>query len=188
MTTGLDIGLSNLSLKFITLSFYSQYYVYSRSNTECLLTDFLAMVKSSSLLFVLAFAFWFRLEVFSLRLVGVITLIFAGVILMVATETHFALSGFLLVLAGTAFGGMRWALTQVLLKDRKLGMDNPAATIFWLAPIMGITLSIVSAVLDRWSELIGSRFFDSFGSTLRTCFFLTVPGLLAFCMILSEVS
>jgi hypothetical protein len=26
MTTGLDIGLSNLSLKMITLSFYSQYF------------------------------------------------------------------------------------------------------------------------------------------------------------------
>ena len=107
---------------------------------------------------------------------------------MVATETHFVPSGFFLVLGGTAFGGLRWALTQVLLKDRKLGMDTPAATIFWLSPIMGITLSIVSAILDRWSELIGSRFFDSVGATLQTCFFLTVPGVLAFCMILSEVS
>jgi solute carrier family 35, member C2 len=146
------------------------------------------MVKSSSLIFVLAFAFWFRLEVFSLRLIGVIALIFAGVILMVATETHFVLSGFLLVLGGTAFGGLRWALTQVLLKNKKIGMDHPAATIFWLAPIMGITLSIVSAILDRWADLVGSRFFASFGSTLQTCVFLTVPGVLAFCMILSEVS
>ena len=67
-------------------------------------------------------------------------------------------------------------------------MDNPAATIFWLAPIMGLSLTVVSLALDRWSELIGSPFFDSLGSSLRTCFFLTVPGVLAFCMILSEVS
>lgn len=146
------------------------------------------MVKSSSLIFVLIFAFMFRLEVFSLRLIGVITLIFSGVLLMVATETHFVLSGFLLVLSGSALGGLRWALTQVLLKDRKLGLDNPVATIFWLSPIMGVTLSVVSLILDRWSELVGSRFFDSFGSTLWTCFLLTVPGVLAFCMILSEVS
>ncbi|KIP08495.1 hypothetical protein PHLGIDRAFT_104289 [Phlebiopsis gigantea 11061_1 CR5-6] len=169
ITTSLDIGLSNLSLKLITLSFYT-------------------MVKSSSLIFVLIFAFIFRLEVFSLRLIGVITLIFSGVLLMVATETHFVLSGFLLVLSGSALGGLRWALTQVLLKDKKLGLDNPVATIFWLSPIMGVTLSVVSLILDRWSELVGSRFFDSFGSTLRTCFLLTVPGVLAFCMILSEVS
>lgn len=146
------------------------------------------MVKSSSLIFVLLFAFLFRLEVFSLRLVGVITLIVAGVLLMVATETHFVLAGFLLVLGGSALGGLRWALTQVLLKDKKLGMDNPAATIFWLSPVMGAILTIVSLVRDRWSDLIGSPFFDSLGSTLRTCLFLTVPGVLAFCMILSEVS
>lgn len=130
----------------------------------------------------------FRLEMFSLRLIGVIALIVLGVLLMVATETHFVLSGFLLVLSGSALGGLRWALTQVLLKNKKLGMDNPAATIFWLSPIMGLTLTVVSLVLDHWFDLAGSRYFDSFGSTLRTCLFLTVPGVLAFCMILSEVS
>ena len=146
------------------------------------------MVKSSSLIFVLLFAFLFRLEVFSLRLVGVITLIFAGVLLMVATETHFVFGGFLLVLSGSALGGLRWSLTQVLLKDKKVGMSNPVATIFWLAPIMGVTLAVISAIVDRWSELIGSRFFDSVGATLQTCFLLTAPGFLAFCMILSEVT
>lgn len=146
------------------------------------------MVKSSSLIFVLLFAFLFRLEVFSLRLVGVIALIFIGVLLMVATQTHFVLPGFLLVLSGSALGGLRWALTQVLLKNKKMGMDNPAATIYWLAPIMGITLTIISAIVDRWSELVGSRFFDSLGTTVRSCFFLTAPGVLAFLMVLSEVT
>lgn len=146
------------------------------------------MVKSSSLIFVLIFAFALRLEVFSIRLIAVITLIFAGVILMVATETHFVLGGFLLALSGSALGGLRWGLTQLLLKDKRLGLSNPAATLFWLAPIMGIILSIVSAFLDRWSELIGSRFFDSVGASFKTCFFLTVPGMLAFFMTLSEYS
>ena len=146
------------------------------------------MVKSSSLIFVLIFAFLFRLEVFSLRLVGVIILIVAGVLLMVATETHFVLGGFMLVLSGSALGGLRWSLTQVLLKDKRLGVDNPVATIFWLAPIMGAILLVVSAMLDRWSELIGSPFFESLSATLETCFFLTAPGFLAFCMILSEVT
>ncbi|KAI0693011.1 triose-phosphate transporter family-domain-containing protein [Cytidiella melzeri] len=169
LTTALDIGLSNLSLKTITLSFYT-------------------MVKSSSLIFVLLFAFLFRLEVFSLRLVGVIAIIFAGVLLMVATQTHFILGGFLLVLSGSAIGGLRWSLTQLLLKDKKLGMDNSVATIYWLAPIMGTFLLVISVSVDHLSDLPGSRFFDSIGSTLKTCFFLTAPGLIAFCMILSEVT
>ncbi|KAA1478127.1 TPT-domain-containing protein [Dentipellis sp. KUC8613] len=167
MATGLDIGLSNLSLRTITLSFYT-------------------MVKSSSLIFVLLFAFIFRLETFSVRLVGVILLIVCGVLLMVATETHFVLSGLLLVLSGSALSGLRWSLTQLLLRNKKMGLDNPAATLFWLSPVMGVTLAVISLVIDRWSTLPGSRFFDSFETTIKTCVLLFLPGVLAFSMVLSE--
>ncbi|KAJ7782831.1 TPT-domain-containing protein [Mycena metata] len=168
VATGLDVGLSNLSLKTISLSFFT-------------------MVKSSSLIFVLLFAFLFRLEKFSIRLIAVIFLIFSGVLLMVATETHFILRGFILVISASALGGFRWALTQMLLKDKKMGMDNPAATIFWLAPIMGVTLGVVSFTVDDWSSLYGSDFFTGW-KAVQTIFFLTMPGVLAFCMILSEFS
>ena len=144
------------------------------------------MIKSSSLVFVLLFAFIFRLEIFSVRLIGVILLICLGVLLMVATETQFELGGFILCLSGSALAGLRWSLTQLLLKNKKIGLENPVSTIFWLSPIMGATLAIVSATIDRWSDLIGSRFFENTAATLKTCFLLTVPGVLAFCMILSE--
>ncbi|OSX66552.1 hypothetical protein POSPLADRAFT_1178018 [Postia placenta MAD-698-R-SB12] len=166
ITTAFDIGLSNLSLKLITLSFYT-------------------MCKSSSLIFVLLFAFLFRLETFSLRLVGVISLIFVGVVLMVATETHFVLPGFLLVMAGSALGGFRWALTQLLLRSKKMGFDNPAATLYWLAPIMGLTLVITTFIVDGWTKIFGSHHFVG-QEALRTMFFLISPGIVAFCMVLSE--
>ncbi|KAK7057450.1 TPT domain-containing protein [Favolaschia claudopus] len=168
VATSLDIGLSNLSLKTITLSFFT-------------------MIKSSSLIFVLLFAFLFRLERFSVRLIGVIFLIFSGVLLMVATEADFVLGGFLLVLSASALGGFRWALTQLLLKDKKMGMDNPAATIFWLAPAMGITLGTISFVLDDWSSLFTSHFFVG-TMTVKTILSLTMPGIVAFCMVISEFS
>ncbi|KAM6502443.1 Triose-phosphate Transporter family domain containing protein [Amanita muscaria] len=167
VATGLDIGLSNLSLTIITLSFYT-------------------MCKSSSLIFVLLFAFVFRLEVFSWRLVAVIFLIFSGVLLMVATETHFVLHGFLLVIGASALGGFRWSLTQLLLRDNKMGFNNPAATVFWLSPIMGATLALFSMILEGWAEMFKSKFFSGLGATLETCFFLTAPGVVAFCMVLSE--
>ncbi|CDO69259.1 hypothetical protein BN946_scf185042.g161 [Trametes cinnabarina] len=167
ITTGLDIGFSNLSLKIITLSFYT-------------------MCKSSSLVFVLLFAFLLRLETFSFRLVGVIILICVGVLLMVATETHFVLSGFLLVTSASALGGLRWSLTQLLLRSKNMGMSNPAATLFWLAPIMGITLSVTSLLVDGWSKIFGGHFFSTPGETVKTLFFLFCPGILAFCMVLSE--
>ncbi|KAF8633645.1 hypothetical protein AX15_001331 [Amanita polypyramis BW_CC] len=166
VTTSLDIGFSNLSLKMITLSFYT-------------------MCKSSSLIFVLLFAFLFRLEFFSWRLVAVIFLIFSGVILMVATETHFVLSGFILVISASALGGLRWSLTQVLLRD-KMGFNNPASTIFWLAPAMGITLTIISLFVEHWGELFKSKFFSTAGATMETSLYLVIPGVLAFCMVLSE--
>ncbi|KAK2467852.1 hypothetical protein APHAL10511_000147 [Amanita phalloides] len=167
IATSLDIGLSNVSLTTITLSFYT-------------------MCKSSSLIFVLLFAFLFRLEIFSWRLVAVICLIFSGIILMVATETHFVLNGFILVISASALGGLRWSLTQLLLRSKKMGFDSPAATIFWLAPIMGFTLGIISMLVEHWGDLFKSKFFSGLGSTLETSIYLTAPGIVAFCMVISE--
>jgi solute carrier family 35 protein C2 len=144
------------------------------------------MCKSSSLVFVLSFAFFFRLETFSLRLVGVILLISIGVLLMVATETHFVLGGFILVISASALGGLRWSLTQMLMRDKRAGLNHPVATIFWLAPIMGLTMAIVSVFLESWSELPGSRFLDSPGAILKTAGLLIFPGVIAFSMVLTE--
>jgi solute carrier family 35, member C2 len=144
------------------------------------------MCKSSSLVFVLAFAFFFRLETFSLRLIGVILLISAGVLLMVATETHFVLPGFIIVLSASALGGLRWSLTQMLLRDRRSGMSHPVATIFWLAPVMGLTMAIVSIFFESWGELPGSRFLDGPGAILKTVGLLIFPGIIAFLMVLTE--
>ena len=144
------------------------------------------MCKSSSLVFVLAFAFFFRLETFSLRLVGVILLISVGVLLMVATETHFVVGGFILVISASACGGLRWSLTQMLIRDKRSGLNHPVATIFWLAPIMGLTMGVVSIVLEGWSELPGSRFLDGRDAILKTVGLLVLPGVIAFSMVLAE--
>ena len=187
VASSLDIGLSNFSLKTITLSFYS---VSSTSHTTFWSKNnsysFLAMCKSSSLIFVLLFAFIFHLERFSWRLVVVIFLIFSGVLLMVATETKFVLEGLILVLSASAFGGLRWSLTQILLQNDEMGFDNPAATIYWLAPIMGITLALLSAVVEHWGVVFRSHFFETFSKVLETTFFIAAPGVLAFCMIMCE--
>ncbi|KAF8322169.1 TPT-domain-containing protein, partial [Clavulina sp. PMI_390] len=173
ITTGMDIGLSNLSLKTVTLSFYT-------------------MCKSSTLIFVLFFAFIFKLEVFSYRLIGVMFLIFVGTLLMVATETAFNMLGMFLVIAASAAGGLRWALTQILLvgkSGKRMGMDNPASSIFWLAPTMGVTLAILSLLIEGWGDLFwgkGSKFWVSVGTTFQTLVFLISPGVLAFVMVMSE--
>ena len=147
------------------------------------------MCKSSSLIFVLLFAFLFRLESFSLRLILVILLIFTGVVLMVASETAFSTLGMLLVLSASACGGLRWALTQLLLvgkRGKEMGMDSPVASIYWLAPAMGLTLAILSIIIEGWGALWRSRFFDGVWASTRTTGAILAPGVCAFVMVLSE--
>jgi solute carrier family 35, member C2 len=166
VATSLDIGLSNLSLKMITLSFYT-------------------MCKSSSLIFVLMFAFLLRLEKPSLRLILVITFIAAGVLLMVFTTTTFSLVGLFLVLGASFMGGLRWGLTQLLLKKKEMGMNNPAATVYWIAPAGAVTLALVSMAIEGWIRVWNNDFWERVG-LLKSLFYLLAPGVVAFCMVMSE--
>ena len=75
----------------------------------------LAMCKSSALAFVLLFAFIFRLETPSIKLILIIATMTIGVIMMVAGETAFNILGFILIISSAFFSGFRWALTQILL-------------------------------------------------------------------------
>lgn len=145
------------------------------------------MCKSSSLAFVLLFAFLFKLEVPTWKLVGIIFIITSGVILMVSTETQFDFAGMVEVLTASAMGGLRWSLTQILLDKEALGMNNPIATLFWLAPVMGLTLATCSMIWDGWWTVFADeRFFGSLWATLSTLLAVLFPGMLAFCMNVTE--
>ncbi|OAR00660.1 hypothetical protein LLEC1_08011, partial [Akanthomyces lecanii] len=165
--TSLDIGLGNMSLKSITLTFYT-------------------MCKSSSLAFVLIFAFIFRLEQPTWRLVAIIAIMTVGVILMVSGEVEFKLSGFLLVISAAFFSGFRWGLTQLLLL-RNPATSNPFSSIFFLSPVMFITLFAMAIPVEGFSELFEGlgRISQEFG-TFMTPVFLLFPGCIAFLMIASE--
>lgn len=169
LATALDIGLSNLSLQSITLTFYT-------------------MCKSSNLAFVLLFAVIFGLEKLRLSLIGIITLITVGVIMMVAAETEFVLEGAIEVLTASAMGGLRWALMQMLLKRKKMGMSNPIATTFWLSPLMGAFMIFGSLLIENWKKLFTSPFFSNASSSFHTIGLLVLPGFIVFCMNLCEFS
>ncbi len=164
IATGLDIGFSNASLKTITLAFYT-------------------MCKSSSLAFVLLFAFFFHLETPRLSLVGVIAIITAGVVLMVMTETKFVLEGFILVVTASALGGLRWALTQILLKGNP-NTSNPFSSIYALAPIMFVTLVVAATILEGPIALLKADLWETKGWIALPI--LVFPGILAFFMTVAE--
>lgn len=97
IATGLDIGFSNLSLVFITLSFYT-------------------MCKSSAPLFLLLCAFLWRIETPTWSLAGIVAVISGGLLMLVAGEVEFDLLGFLVVMTAAAMSGVRWTITQILLQ------------------------------------------------------------------------
>ncbi|WVQ78542.1 hypothetical protein IAT38_000628 [Cryptococcus sp. DSM 104549] len=165
-STGGDIGLSNLSLKTITLSLYT-------------------MCKSSTLIFVLIFAFTFRLEAYSVRLIAVISLISFGVFCMVFNTTAVSIPGIIMVFSASALGGLRWALTELVMHKKSMGLSNPFATIFWLAPLMALTLGVVSMALEGWFTVLGSEFFQGWRA-FQTIGVIVLPGTAAFAMVASE--
>lgn len=166
-TTSLDIGLGNTSLRYITLTFYT-------------------MCKSSVLIFVLTFAFVFRLEKPSVKLILIIFTMTGGVLMMVFGETAFHFLGFSLAISASFFSGFRWGLTQILLL-RHPATCNPFATLFFLAPIMFATLFIIAMFAESPSAIVsGLHILVAEQGLARSLVLLIIPGSLAFCMIAAE--
>ncbi|KAI7872480.1 triose-phosphate transporter family-domain-containing protein [Spinellus fusiger] len=167
MATSLDIGLSNLSLKTITLSFYT-------------------MCKSSTLAFVLMFAFAFKLEAPTAKLILIILIITTGVVLMVSDETEFVWTGFLQVMTASVCGGLRWGLTEVLLRKESMGLTNPFVSIFFLAPVQALILVVLSGGIEGYGTIFRSAFFMTFQDAMATMGIILLGGIFAFFMIMSE--
>ncbi|KAL8930777.1 MAG: hypothetical protein Q9208_000318 [Pyrenodesmia sp. 3 TL-2023] len=165
--TGLDIGLGNMGMGFVTLTFFT-------------------MCKSSALAFILLFAFLFHLEQPSVKLIFIIAMMTVGVIMMVAGETEFSPLGFFLIISASFFSGFRWALTQILLL-RNPATSNPFSSIFFLAPIMFLVLAIIAVPVEGFSALGGGlQVLTAEHGTVLGIVILLFPGVLAFCMTSSE--
>ncbi|KAF8944944.1 Triose-phosphate Transporter [Haplosporangium gracile] len=168
VAAALEICMANASLMYITLSFYT-------------------MIKSSTPIWVLIFAFIFRLEKPRLSLILIIGVIVVGVVLTVAGETQFDMTGFVLVLLAAVMSGLRWSLTQMLLQKDQLGMDNPVATLYYISPIMFILMSILSLVIeDPFVQFSSSAFFQDFRTGVLTLVMAGGGGFLAFAMTVAE--
>ncbi|KAF9976397.1 Triose-phosphate Transporter [Actinomortierella ambigua] len=168
VAAALEICMANASLMYITLSFYT-------------------MIKSSTPIWVLLFAFLFRLEKPRPSLILIIFVIVVGVVLTVAGEAQYDATGFVLVLLAAVMSGLRWSLTQVLLQKDDLGMDNPIATLYYISPIMFILMSLLSLIIeDPFVVFTSSEFFSSFQTGAVTLMLAAGGGLLAFAMTIAE--
>lgn len=74
------------------------------------------MCRSTSPLWLLVFAYFLRLEEPKFNTIVVFGMIVAGLMLSVRGETKFSTPGFIMVMLASCLSGLRWALTQILLR------------------------------------------------------------------------
>ncbi|KAG8662626.1 hypothetical protein MANES_01G129950v8 [Manihot esculenta] len=162
--TALDVNLSNASLVFISVTFAT-------------------MCKSASPIFLLLFAFAFRLESPSIKLSGIIVIISIGILLSVAKETEFEFWGFVLVMLAAVMSGFRWSMTQILLQKEEYGLKNPLTLMSYVTPIMAIGTAFLSLIFDPWYEFEKSGYFDNSWHIFQSCLLMFFGGTLAFFMV-----
>ncbi|KAM7404241.1 hypothetical protein PAMP_011607 [Pampus punctatissimus] len=169
LTTALDIGLSNWSFLFITISLYT-------------------MTKSSAVLFILFFSLVFKLEEPNPFLILVVLLISCGLFMFTFESTQFNLEGFIMVLLASFVGGIRWTLTQVLIQKAELGLQNPIDAMYHLQPIMFLGLFPLFMYNEASSLGTSEKLFrvTEFSPLLYSLFFLSAGGFLAFGLGFSE--
>lgn len=169
LATALDIGLSNWSFLFITISLYT-------------------MTKSSAVLFILLFSLLFKLEEPNPFLVPVVLLISGGLFMFTFESTQFNLEGFVMVLLASFIGGIRWTLTQVLMQKAELGLQNPIDAMYHLQPLMFLGLFPLFLFNEGLSLSTSDRLFrvSELSPLLYSLFTLSVGGALAFGLGFSE--
>ncbi|KAH3775936.1 hypothetical protein DPMN_177346 [Dreissena polymorpha] len=111
ITSALDIGLSNWSFEFITVSLYT-------------------MSKSTAVIFILFFALIMRLEKWRWSLVVVVLFIATGLFMFTYHSTQFNAEGFAMVMTASLLSGLRWTLAQVVMQKNELGLHNPLDTMY----------------------------------------------------------
>ncbi|XP_061758723.1 solute carrier family 35 member C2 isoform X1 [Nerophis ophidion] len=169
LATTLDIGLSNWSFLFITISLYT-------------------MTKSSAVLFILFFSLLFKLEEPNPFLVLVVLLIASGLFMFTFQSTQFNLEGFVLVLLASFIGGIRWTLTQVLMQKAELGLQNPVDAMYHLQPLMFLGLFPLFLVNEGLSLSTSDKLFrvTELSPLLYSVLLLSMGGILAFGLGFSE--
>eukprot|EP00878_Enallax_costatus_P012721 GHUV01013285.1.p1 GENE.GHUV01013285.1~~GHUV01013285.1.p1 ORF type:complete len:328 (+),score=73.77 GHUV01013285.1:1604-2587(+) len=155
--------------------------------------SFYTMCKSTTPIFLLGFAFLWRLETPSWGLAGVVAVIVSGLLLLVQGEADFDATGFVLVMSASCMSGLRFTLTQLLLHG-KAGQEHghmpfggPLEILEVLTPVMSATTLLLSLATEQlWNKLPGSPYFSSLEHMLVTFLLIFFGAVLAFLMVWTE--
>lgn len=169
ISTSIDIGLSNWSFEFITVSLYT-------------------MTKSTAVIFILGFSLLFRLEKPRWFLLCIVVLVSTGLFMFTFHSTQFNMEGFIMVLAASVLSGLRWGLAQLLLQKKELGLSNPVDMMYHIQPWMILVLLPLAAVFEGIPLATTSDFFrySDYGVITRNLAMVLGGACLAFLLEFSE--
>lgn len=167
ISTALEIGCSNVALKILTVSFGT-------------------ILKGGAPVFTMIWGLLLGVETFSANLCLSLITIAGGIALASFGEGHtFVISGFILQLCATALGGLRWAMTHVLLKGNPEAYMSPLDATLYTSPTTAACVLPVAILLEgshvseRISELDGKDALKIFGT-------MFIVGTLVFILLVSE--
>ena len=126
---GFDIGLSQWSLKFVTVALYT-------------------MTKTTCILFIMAFGLIFKLEKKHWSQIVIVGSIGLGIGLFTHKSTSFSTVGFAIALTSSLMCGLRWTLSQMVMQKSSLGLDNPIDMIYHIQPLMIVALLPLAVAIE----------------------------------------
>lgn len=114
------------------------------------------MIKSSTPVWVLMFSFLFGFEKLKLNLIIIISVIVLGICLTIDGEPKFDTKGFFLVSISAIASGLRWNMTQLLMKkssntatNNNNSSSSPLSAMYHLSPVMFITMLLLSLYFEN---------------------------------------
>lgn len=159
----LDIVASNLSLTYISTSFYT-------------------FLKSASMVFIFVGGIVAGIEELSTALFFPIALVVLGMMFATAGETAFNLTGFSYVMASEVFAAARWIVLQVVLNaERDL---TTMSCVLFMAPGSSLVLAPFAIVFEGHQCL---SVFEKSGDWPLLASLMIFPGVMAFILLLVEV-
>lgn len=170
LVTAVDVGLSNLSLVRISITFFT-------------------MVKSSAPIWCLMSAFFFGLEKITFNLIMVGLLITGGEILTAFGEVEFDSIGFMLCTGAAICGGLRWTLVQFKLQKLDPPLAGPVVTMRVLSSTMFISMLMLSFILEQPWKSLGPKkgdYFIDFEHGMKTISLGLIGAVIAIAMVLCE--
>jgi len=180
VVTALDIMFSNQSFLYVTVSEYT-------------------ILKSSLVIFTFFWSIFYKLDTFRIQLLCGICIICGGLSLAVFSQLQDSMDtkkqrddlfiGVIYCISAAACGGLRWTLTQVLIREDPQSSDVLVA-LYRFAPAAAISIMPFAVAIDIPRLLQHDQVFDV-GSApllvLSALGLLLCGGLIAFALIFVEV-